>query len=202
VQFFLHFLAPGSGSLFLIRINKVIECGSKTLQYLYSEIWGRHFYYDNNIYTKILFKQKIITDPDRETVVACAVLHNIAIQWDDEDDEQMDPPPAPQPVAAAVGNEDEEPALVRAPGQAIRDRIRLNIPWNSPLILYVQWEKLNFGYFLTVRISFQLLFKNYDWMECIIFNLTIKREECNLVKRNCVLCTGTGIIFIYFMLKG
>jgi hypothetical protein len=66
----------------------------------------------------------------RETTIACAVLHNIGILWADEDpvDRDMEPPPPPQPRAVAVAQEDEEPALIRARGQAIRDRICQNMP--------------------------------------------------------------------------
>jgi hypothetical protein len=68
----------------------------------------------------------------RETVIACCVLHNIGILWADRDPEdgQMPPPAAPVPVVAppVVPEDDEEPALVRARGQALRDRLRLNMP--------------------------------------------------------------------------
>ncbi len=67
----------------------------------------------------------------RETVYACAVLHNMAILWADRDPEDdavaaMPPPPAPGPPA--VDQEDEEPLLVRARGQNVRDALRLNMP--------------------------------------------------------------------------
>ena len=66
----------------------------------------------------------------RETVIACCVLHNIAIRWADEvpDDGEMAPPPAPVPVVAEVAQEDEEPVQVRARGQALRERLRREMP--------------------------------------------------------------------------
>ena len=59
----------------------------------------------------------------RETIIACAVLHNIGVLWADEvpDDEAMGPPNAPPTVDAAPVEEGyEEPALIRARGQALR----------------------------------------------------------------------------------
>jgi hypothetical protein len=71
----------------------------------------------------------------RETVIACAVLHNLAILWGEEDLEDdvdhevlMPPPPAPIPVPALVRPHNEEPLLVRARGQNVRDALRLNMP--------------------------------------------------------------------------
>jgi len=67
----------------------------------------------------------------RETVYACAVLHNMAILWADRDLDNdavaaMLLPPAPGPPA--VYHEDEEPLLVHARGQNVRDALRLNMP--------------------------------------------------------------------------
>ena len=69
----------------------------------------------------------------RETVIACCVLHNIGLLWADEvpDDEVavvMGPPPAPVAAPVVPDEDDEEPALIRARGQALRDRLRLNMP--------------------------------------------------------------------------
>jgi hypothetical protein len=55
----------------------------------------------------------------------------MAILWADRDPEDdavaaMPPPPAPGPPA--VDQEDEEPLLVRARGQNVRDALRLNMP--------------------------------------------------------------------------
>jgi hypothetical protein len=53
--------------------------------------------------------------------------------WADEvpDDEVavvMGPPPAPVAAPVVPDEDDEEPALIRARGQALRDRLRINMP--------------------------------------------------------------------------
>jgi hypothetical protein len=67
----------------------------------------------------------------RETVYACAVLYNMAILWADRDlvnDAVAAMLRSPAPWPPAVVHEDEEPLLVHAQGQNVRDALRLNMP--------------------------------------------------------------------------
>jgi len=75
----------------------------------------------------------------RETIMACAVLHNMAILWADEDlpeveeveeegEVELMPPPPPALGFDVLELEQMEPLMVRARGQNARDALRLTMP--------------------------------------------------------------------------
>jgi hypothetical protein len=70
----------------------------------------------------------------RKIIVAIAILHNIAILWND-DEPVGGIPPEEDPAGPAVPEQeyeiledDAEPAVVRARGQELREQLCLNMP--------------------------------------------------------------------------